>query len=161
MNLLIPQGEACLHLTNYSINKHSDDFVRDDDCGSKRRITTVNQWFVSHGYDIDKIWRDIEVRCPVLPDRSGPTLPSSLPPLQDVIIKTLVSAHPVLKHNYRSCFPNHNRGSACFEILGFDVLMDHKLKPWLLEVCINHYLSTPSHLSLLLPPHFPLTIPSG
>ena len=61
MTHLTPQGEACLHLTNYSINKHSDDFVRDDDCGSKRRITTVNEWFISHGYDIDKIWRDIEV----------------------------------------------------------------------------------------------------
>lgn len=63
-------------------------------------------------------------------------LPSSSPSLmpQDVIIKTLIAAHPILCHNYRSCFPNHTRGSACFEILGFDVLLDRKLKPWLLEV---------------------------
>ena len=54
--------------------------------------------------------------------------------IQDVIIKTLIAADPILKHNYRSTFPNHTRGSACFEILGFDVLLDRKLKPWLMEV---------------------------
>lgn len=46
----------------------------------------------------------------------------------------MIAAHPILKHNYRSCFPSHNRGSACFEILGFDVLLDKNLKPWLVEV---------------------------
>ena len=55
------QTEQCMHLTNYAINKHSSDFVRDDDSGSKRRITTVNQWFRDNGYDVNKIWKDIEV----------------------------------------------------------------------------------------------------
>ena len=55
------QAKQCMHLTNYAINKHSKDFVRDDDCGSKRRITTVNQWFVDNGYDLSKIWNDIDV----------------------------------------------------------------------------------------------------
>ncbi len=78
-----------------------------------RRITTVNKWMLLNGYDVDKIWADID----------------------DVIIKTMISAHPIIKHNYRTCFPNHVRGSACFEILGFDIVLDRKLKPYLLEVC--------------------------
>lgn len=77
------------------------------------RITTINRWLIEHGYDIVKLWSDID----------------------DVIIKVLISAHSVLKHNYRACFPNHYRGSACFEILGFDILLDKKLKPYVLEVC--------------------------
>ena len=51
-----------------------------------------------------------------------------------MIIKTLIAAHPIVKHSYRSSFPNHVRGSACFEILGFDILLDRKLKAWLIEV---------------------------
>jgi len=50
-----------MHLTNYAINKHSKDFVRDDETGSKRRIITVNKWFEKNNYPLDKIWADIEV----------------------------------------------------------------------------------------------------
>ncbi|XP_013405921.1 tubulin polyglutamylase TTLL13P-like [Lingula anatina] len=104
-----------MHLTNYAINKHSEDFIRDDEeGGSKRRIITMNKWLTHHGYNVEKMWNDID----------------------DVLIKTLISAHPILKHNYRTCFPNHVKGSACFEILGMDVLLDRKLKPYILEV--NH-----------------------
>lgn len=81
-----------------------------------RRISTINRYLRDKGYDVDKMWADID----------------------DVIIKTLISAHSVLKHNYRTCFPNHVKGSACFEILGFDVLLDRKLRPQVLEVGRNY-----------------------
>ncbi|KAM8836403.1 tubulin polyglutamylase ttll6 isoform 1-T5 [Spinachia spinachia] len=106
--------DVCMHLTNYSINKNSENFVRDEDTGSKRKLSTLNKLLESITGNTDKMWSDIE----------------------DVIVKTLISAHPTLKHNYHTCFPNHTTGSACFEILGFDVLLDHRLRPWVLEV--NH-----------------------
>lgn len=77
-----------------------------------RKLSTFNMYMENRGYNTEQIWRDIE----------------------DVIIKTIISAHPIIKHNYHTCFPNHTLNSACFEILGFDILLDHKLKPWLLEV---------------------------
>jgi D-alanine-D-alanine ligase-like ATP-grasp enzyme len=35
---------------------------------------------------------------------------------------------------YRSC--QQKEPDCCFELLGFDIILDQKLKPWLLEV--NH-----------------------
>ncbi|XP_039083591.1 tubulin polyglutamylase TTLL6 isoform X3 [Hyaena hyaena] len=116
--------DVCMHLTNYSINKHSSNFIRDAQAGSKRKLSTFNAYMETHGYNLEQIWRDIE----------------------DVIIKTIISAHPIVKHNYHTCFPNHTLNSACFEILGFDILLDHKLKPWLLEVNHSPSFSTDSWL---------------
>ncbi|KAM4749022.1 tubulin polyglutamylase TTLL13 [Rhinophrynus dorsalis] len=116
--------DVCMHLTNYAINKHNENFIRDEMTGSKRKLSTLNSWLEDNKYDTRKLWEDIE----------------------DVIIKTLISAHPILKHNYRTCFPNHIAGSACFEILGFDILLDKKLKPWLLEVNHSPSFTTDSRL---------------
>ncbi|KAG9489186.1 hypothetical protein GDO78_005274 [Eleutherodactylus coqui] len=116
--------DVCMHLTNYAINKHSENFIRDDMTGSKRKLSTLLTWLEKNKYNTAKLWEDIE----------------------DVIIKTLISAHPILKHNYRTCFPNHIAGSACFEILGFDILVDKKLKPWLLEVNHSPSFTTDSRL---------------
>ncbi|KAB0367156.1 hypothetical protein FD755_020480 [Muntiacus reevesi] len=116
--------DICMHLTNYSINKHSANFLQDAHSGSKRKLSTFNTYMESHGYNVAQIWRDVE----------------------DVIIKTIISAYPIIKHNYHTCFPHHTLNSACFEILGFDILLDHKLKPWLLEVNHSPSFSTDSWL---------------
>ncbi|TDG97738.1 hypothetical protein EPR50_G00211180 [Perca flavescens] len=116
--------DVCMHLTNYSINKNSENFLRDEDTGSKRKLSTLNKLLESISCNTDKMWNDIE----------------------DVIVKTLISAHPILKHNYHTCFPNHTTGSACFEILGFDVLLDHRLRPWVLEVNHSPSFTTDSQL---------------
>ncbi|KFZ48222.1 Tubulin polyglutamylase TTLL13, partial [Antrostomus carolinensis] len=117
-------GDICMHLTNYAINKHNENFIQDDMMGSKRKLSTLNAWMIDNSYNTTKLWEDIE----------------------DIIIKTLISAHPVVKHNYQSCFPNHTSGCACFEILGFDILLDRNLKPWLLEVNHSPSFTTDSRL---------------
>ncbi|XP_063709120.1 tubulin polyglutamylase ttll6-like [Culicoides brevitarsis] len=103
-----------MHLTNYSVNRHSRMFSHDYEAGSKRKFTQLNKILANEGHDIEALWANVD----------------------DVIVKTIISAWPMLKHNYNASFPNHDVVQACFELLGIDILIDHKLKPFILEV--NH-----------------------
>lgn len=45
-----------------------------------------------------------------------------------VIVKTLIAVAPYVSHTYKSCIPE-NRDSAgftCFDLLGFDILLDYR-----------------------------------
>ncbi len=56
--------------------------------------------------------------------------------IADMIVKTVISAHPNITHVNKSCQPNDVENQMVLEILGIDVMIDEKCKPWLLEV--NH-----------------------
>lgn len=78
-----------MHLTNYAINKYSDNFEAnedscDDDTGSKRSVSSVLRYIEEAEDDpsitVDKLWAQID----------------------DIAVKALISAQPHLCHSFRS-----------------------------------------------------------
>lgn len=85
-----------------------------------RAITALAAWMEQHGYDFEKLWHNI----------------------QQVIIKTMLAGHAALNHNYRLFFPRTADANCCFQILGFDIMLDEDLDPWVIEVNRSPSLAT-------------------
>ena len=66
--------------------------------------------------------------------------------IDELIIKTICSVQPYLAHIYKANRPKEQEQEVCFEILGFDILIDQNLKPLLLEVNHTPSFSTDSDL---------------
>ena len=115
-----------VHLTNYSINRKHKNFISNsdaekDDVSFKWSLAAFNDHLESVGINMGFLWSRIF----------------------DVVIKTIALAEPyVLRESKR--LQLHR--SCCFEILGFDIMVDSELKPWVLEVNLNPSLQATSPL---------------
>mmetsp|Transcript_26231 Transcript_26231/g.51366 ORF Transcript_26231/g.51366 Transcript_26231/m.51366 type:complete len:541 (+) Transcript_26231:173-1795(+) len=131
-------SNMCMHLTNYCINRDSANFVESKGIGdafeegcSKRTIRHVLGWLDANGFNSKRVWFDI----------------------RDVVWKTLIAIEPALAHHYRVGLPegdDPNQGFSCFQLLGFDVLLDEDAKPWLIEVNGRPSLRTSSPLDAVI-----------
>lgn len=115
-------ADSYIHLTNYSLNKNNKQYD-----GEKHKLK------------LSDVLTGILSQPPLKKGKPGVTRSSKeiWAEIEEIVVKTVITVQPQLQHIYRSC--QTKEPDCCFELLGFDVMLDRKLKPWMLEV--NH---TPS-----------------
>jgi hypothetical protein len=113
-------------LTNYSLNKYNANFINNTDAnvedqGSKWSISALRRKIASFGVDDSQLFKKID----------------------DIILKTMISGESIINNATEMFVPYANN---CFELLGFDILIDDKYEPWLLEVNLSPSLNCDSPL---------------
>ena len=101
-------GTEFSQLTNTAVNIKNPTVTAE---GITKIVSDVFKKLRIEGANIDKLWDDIET----------------------AIALTVLSAGSFIKHGSQVQCPM-NGYPRCFQLLGFDVLLDNELKPWILEV---------------------------
>ena len=66
------------------------------------------------------------------------------------MIKTIISSETILNSAFQMYVPNR---SNCFQLFGFDIMIDNELNPWLLEVNLSPSLACESPLDHRIKAH--------
>merc|ERR1719189_416383 len=120
-------SDVFTHLTNYSINKNSSSYCPNEDSdvrqGHKWTLKSLWRHFDEEGIDHSEIWEKIK----------------------DLIVKTIISAENQMATLFQQ---NVTSRYSCYELFGFDIMLDSRLKPWVIEVNISPSLHSSSPLDL-------------
>nr|CDS34255.2 tubulin polyglutamylase ttll4 [Hymenolepis microstoma] len=114
-----------VHLTNFSINKKNTNCRPPDEApenfSHKWPLDDLWRYLKAKGHDTEKLWEDIKA----------------------IAFKTVATA----TFKMASMVAQHVRcRESAHEVFGFDVILDSKLRPWLLEVNISPSFHTPSKI---------------
>ena len=113
------------HLTNYAINKKA---VTADGDGSGPKIDL----------------REFHDR--LVADVGDTRARAAWCAIDDAIVKMLIAAEPPMGQAVATFVPPN--GCRCFQLFGFDVMLDAECRPWVLEVNLDPSLATDSPLDL-------------
>lgn len=127
-----------MHLTNYSINKKNKAFVYAEESagrgvgpGSKWTLSRLFRYFRDErGIDVDALWEAV----------------------RDCVVKTFLAVAPRLKVQYDKFYPLDYSGGLCFELVGFDIMLDSQLHPYVLEVNRNPSLNLDTPMDKAMKP---------
>ena len=115
-----------IHLTNYSVNKNSIEYVPSTNTDSQD----------GHKWTLRTLWRYLALCRVANPEQIWANI-------IDLIVKTVISAESQILVLLKQHLKNRQ---SCFELLGFDIMLDEQFKLWLLEVNITPSLRADSVL---------------
>ena len=127
------------HLTNYSINKHNVKICTDNEGQNDMKAGNNNRDL--KGTELKLSFAELNS---ILEEMGICTAPI-WSKIEDLIVKTLIAVESKI-YNALDMFSVNNE--SCFELFGFDVLIDSALNPWLMEVNFAPSLNTDSPLDL-------------
>ncbi|KAI3386752.1 hypothetical protein SNEBB_004754 [Seison nebaliae] len=120
-------SDKFMHLTNYSINRKNNEYQKNDNenlcTGHKWSLATLWKFLKTKNIDVDDIIKNIH----------------------DVIVKSLVSVDVMITSSSKAVV---SHPYSIYELFGYDILLDHRLKPWLIEVNVSPSLHSTSDIDV-------------